>query len=72
MPRSRYAMVEEDPQYSPWYVGWANCDRKAANVLRNYYKRPTFLPEDSRDGHIQCLHGVKILDFKTSEWWAAL
>ena len=49
MPRSRYAMVEDGPPYSPWYVGWANCDRKAAKVLRNYYERPTFLPEDSRD-----------------------
>lgn len=45
MPRSRYAMAAE---YSPWYVGWANCDEEAANVLRDYYERPWFLPEDSR------------------------
>ena len=68
MPRSRYAMAEEDSQYSPWYVGWANCDREAADVLRDYYERPLFLPEDSREGQdIQCLHGVKMLDFKSYE-----
>ncbi|CAK8690990.1 unnamed protein product [Clavelina lepadiformis] len=28
----------------PWYVGWSNCDGKAANELRKHYKIPYFLP----------------------------
>ncbi|XP_057290459.1 uncharacterized protein LOC130613150 [Hydractinia symbiolongicarpus] len=27
----------------PWYIGWSNCDPKAANVLRKHYTRPYFL-----------------------------
>lgn len=26
--------------YSPWYIGWANCDEEAGDILRDYYKRP--------------------------------
>lgn len=28
----------------PWYVGWSNCDGKAANILRRHYEFPYFLP----------------------------
>ncbi|XP_028392449.1 uncharacterized protein LOC114517009 [Dendronephthya gigantea] len=31
----------------PWYIGWSNCDSNAANVLRKYYEKPYFLPEES-------------------------
>ena len=31
----------------PWYIGWSNCDSSAANVLRKYYQKPYFLPDDS-------------------------
>ncbi|XP_065314994.1 bifunctional arginine demethylase and lysyl-hydroxylase JMJD6-like [Gordionus sp. m RMFG-2023] len=31
----------------PWYVGWSNCDPEAANILRNHYSRPYFLPSES-------------------------
>lgn len=31
----------------PWYIGWSNCDSNAANVLRAYYQKPYFLPDDS-------------------------
>lgn len=31
----------------PWYVGWSNCDPLVANILRKYYSRPYFLPENS-------------------------
>ncbi len=48
MPPSRYAM--EDPDYAPWYVGWANCDGVAADVLRDHYARPAFLPDDTESG----------------------
>ncbi|XP_045117261.1 uncharacterized protein LOC123507962 [Portunus trituberculatus] len=29
----------------PWYIGWSNCDSSAANILRNHYERPYFLPQ---------------------------
>jgi histone arginine demethylase JMJD6 len=48
MPRSRYAM--EDPDYTPWYVGWANCDKEAGEVLREHYQRPSFLPDEAEMG----------------------
>ncbi|KAK2150211.1 hypothetical protein LSH36_418g02081 [Paralvinella palmiformis] len=28
----------------PWYIGWSNCDPSAANILRQHYSRPYFLP----------------------------
>lgn len=28
----------------PWYIGWSNCDSTAANLLRQHYQRPYFLP----------------------------
>ncbi|XP_071785168.1 uncharacterized protein [Asterias amurensis] len=31
----------------PWYIGWSNCDSAAANVLRQHYRRPYFLPPES-------------------------
>lgn len=30
----------------PWYVGWSNCDGKAANILRKHYEFPYFLPKN--------------------------
>ncbi|XP_052231804.1 uncharacterized protein LOC127845126 isoform X2 [Dreissena polymorpha] len=29
---------------TPWYIGWSNCDFKTANLLRQHYQRPYFLP----------------------------
>ena len=29
-----------------WYVGWANCDPEAAEILRDYYTTPAFLPTE--------------------------
>ena len=34
--------------YTPWYFGFANCDKKAVEVLRTYYENPSFLPEGSK------------------------
>ncbi|CAH1779400.1 unnamed protein product [Owenia fusiformis] len=28
----------------PWYIGWSNCDAAAANILREHYQKPYFLP----------------------------
>jgi len=39
--------------YEPWYIGWANCDEDAGTILREYYQRPEFLPEDSESGYNQ-------------------
>ena len=36
--------------YSPWYIGWANCDEEAGEILREFYQRPDFLPPDSESG----------------------
>jgi len=29
-----------------WYVGWSNCDPKAASTLRKYYNRPYFFSDE--------------------------
>ena len=31
-------------------MGWANCDDEAAEILREYYSVPSFLPEDAESG----------------------
>jgi histone arginine demethylase JMJD6 len=47
MKDERWQMAEN---YKPWYVGWANCDKEAGTILREYYERPDFLPKDSESG----------------------
>ena len=47
MPMMQWKMQND---YKPWYVGWANCDQKATEILRQYYQTPFFLPEDSAPG----------------------
>ncbi|RNA44783.1 bifunctional arginine demethylase and lysyl-hydroxylase JMJD6-A [Brachionus plicatilis] len=36
----------------PWYVGWSNCNNFASKVLREHYKRPYFLPDESEMSRI--------------------
>ncbi|CAL4086453.1 unnamed protein product, partial [Meganyctiphanes norvegica] len=31
----------------PWYIGWSNCDSSAANLIRQHYSLPYFLPEEA-------------------------
>ncbi|XP_054164429.1 bifunctional arginine demethylase and lysyl-hydroxylase JMJD6-like, partial [Oppia nitens] len=31
----------------PWYIGWSNCDPLVSNILRQHYRRPYFMPQDS-------------------------
>ncbi|CAF0768837.1 unnamed protein product [Didymodactylos carnosus] len=45
MDTVRAYMLETN--YKPWYVGWSNCDYSTAYLLRQYYSRPYFLPEQS-------------------------
>lgn len=40
--------LEVDPESKSWYIGWSSCDSEITNELRNYYKRPYFLPKYSR------------------------
>jgi len=47
MEASRWQMKG---RYDPWYIGWANCDDEAGKILRDYYRRPDFLPDDSESG----------------------
>ena len=47
MEDSRWQMMGN---YKPWYIGWANCDDEAATFLRQFYRRPEFLPDDSESG----------------------
>ncbi|GAV01979.1 hypothetical protein RvY_12601 [Ramazzottius varieornatus] len=35
-----------------WYVGWSNCDVSVADVLRQHYSRPTFLPLGSQSSRL--------------------
>ena len=45
MPQSQWKLQGD---YKPWYVGWANCDNKASDILSQYYENPSFLPEGSK------------------------
>ncbi|KAK5639415.1 hypothetical protein RI129_011907 [Pyrocoelia pectoralis] len=38
-----------EPGTLPWYIGWSNCNDKAGNILREYYNRPYFLPDNSEN-----------------------
>lgn len=33
----------------PWYFGWSNCNPEVAELLREHYARPYFLPETSEN-----------------------
>ncbi|KAF5283382.1 hypothetical protein FQA39_LY04758 [Lamprigera yunnana] len=33
----------------PWYIGWSNCNYEAGKILRKYYDRPYFLPNESEN-----------------------
>jgi histone arginine demethylase JMJD6 len=39
--------MSKERQLTPWYFGWSNCDSETADILRNHYSRPYFLPERS-------------------------
>jgi hypothetical protein len=47
MPNDRWKM---SGNYTPWYIGWANCDKEAGQILREYYDLPDFLPANSESG----------------------
>ena len=47
MPDNRWQLKG---QFKPWYIGWANCDLEAGDILRQHYSLPFFLPEDSISG----------------------
>uniref|UniRef100_T1KR59 JmjC domain-containing protein n=1 Tax=Tetranychus urticae TaxID=32264 RepID=T1KR59_TETUR len=38
--------------FNSWYIGWSNCDPSITQKLRQYYKRPSFLPSDSEDSRL--------------------
>ncbi|XP_025017535.1 uncharacterized protein LOC107366324 [Tetranychus urticae] len=38
--------------FKSWYIGWSNCDPSITQKLRQYYKRPSFLPSDSEDSRL--------------------
>ncbi|XP_070558073.1 uncharacterized protein [Ptychodera flava] len=44
MSEERASLSEEA---DPWYIGWSNCDPSAANALREHYRRPYFIPQES-------------------------
>jgi hypothetical protein len=48
-----FEMDETDERFNkPWYVGWSNCNSYAADILRNHYSRPYFLPDESEISRI--------------------
>ena len=40
MPKSQWTL---QGKYKPWYVGWKICDKKASNVMQQFYESPSFL-----------------------------
>ena len=57
MDLERAYMIDED--YQPWYVGWSNCDYSTAYLLRQYYSRPYFLPEQSESSKLDWIFMVR-------------
>lgn len=56
MDLERAYMINDD--YQPWYVGWSNCDYSTAYLLRQYYTRPYFLPEQSESSKLDWIFMV--------------
>jgi len=56
MDLERAYMINDD--YRPWYVGWSNCDYSTAYLLRQYYSRPYFLPEQSESSKLDWIFMV--------------
>jgi hypothetical protein len=56
MDLERAYMINDD--YQPWYVGWSNCDYSTAYLLRQYYSRPYFLPEQSESSKLDWIFMV--------------
>lgn len=44
--------VNYEPGAKPWYFGWSNCNRDVAEVLRQHYGRPYFLPRTSENNAV--------------------
>lgn len=49
IPKER---VDYGPETKPWYFGWSNCNRDVAELLRQHYGRPYFLPRTSENNAI--------------------
>jgi hypothetical protein len=56
MDIERAYMTDDD--YRPWYVGWSNCDYSTAFLLRQYYSRPYFLPQQSESSKLDWIFMV--------------
>lgn len=44
--------VNYEPGTDPWYFGWSNCNEDVAQILRQHYGRPYFLPKTSENNAI--------------------
>lgn len=49
IPKER---VDYAPGTDPWYFGWSNCNEDVAEILRQHYGRPYFLPKTSENNAI--------------------
>lgn len=49
IPKER---VNYEPGTQPWYFGWSNCNEDVAEILRQHYGRPYFLPKTSENNAI--------------------
>lgn len=47
MAPDRASMAKD---YSPWYVGWSNCDEEAEEELGKYFSSPSFFHPETRLG----------------------
>lgn len=41
--------MSDERRNKSWYFGWSNVQPEIVSVLRSYYKRPIFLPQDGED-----------------------
>lgn len=44
--------VDLHPGMAPWYFGWSNCNPETAEIFRQHYGRPYFLPETSENNAV--------------------
>ncbi|XP_042196468.1 uncharacterized protein LOC121850166 [Callorhinchus milii] len=64
----------------PWYIGWSNCNSSVANILRQHYKRPYFIPTISESSKMDWIfmgvpgHGahMHIDDVDNPSWQAQI
>ena len=50
MPQDQWKLQGD---YKPWYVGWTICDENVADIFKQNYEIPFFLPEDLNSDQLE-------------------